>query len=94
MSEEKVHISSYTSHALVLIVLLGLTALSVTIAELHLGFISVFVALLVASVKGSTVLTYFMHLKYESTFFKGMVVGVFVVYTLVIIFTFFDYSFR
>lgn len=94
MSAEKVHISSYTSHALVLITLLMFTALSVTVAELHLGFISVAVALLIASVKGSTVLAFFMHLKYESTFFKGMVIGVFVVYTLVIIFTFFDYLFR
>ena len=94
MSEEKVHISTYTSHALVLIALLALTALSVTIADMHLGFISVAVALLVASVKGSTVLAYFMHLKYESTFWKAMVIGVFVVYTLVIILTFFDYSFR
>jgi cytochrome c oxidase subunit 4 len=94
MSEEKVHISTYTSHAVVLISLLILTTLSVTLAELHLGAISVAVALLVASVKGSTVLTYFMHLKYESTFFKGMVAGVLVMYTLVIIFTFFDYLFR
>jgi cytochrome c oxidase subunit IV len=94
MTEEKVHISTYTSHAWVLIVLLSLTAFSVTMAELHLGAVSVVVALLVASVKGSTVFIYFMHLKYESTFFKAMVVGVFVLYTLVIIFTFFDYLFR
>ena len=91
---EKHHISSYTSHGVVLTVLLALTALSVTVAELHLGAISVAVALLVASIKGTTVLTYFMHLKYESTFFKVMVAGVLVMYTLVIIFTFFDYLFR
>ena len=91
---EKHHISSYTSHGIVLTVLLTLTALSVTIAELHLGAISVAVALLVASIKGTTVLTYFMHLKYESTFFKVMVAGVFAMYALIIIFTFFDYLFR
>lgn len=94
MSTDKFHISSYTSHALVLIALLTLTAISVTMAELHLGAISVIIALLVASVKGSAVLTFFMHLKYESTFFKGMVIGVLVVYTLMIIFIFFDYLFR
>ena len=91
---EKEHVSSYWSHGVVLTVLLALTALSVTIAEFHLGAISVAVALLVASVKGTTVLTYFMHLKYESLFFKIMVAGVFVVYALVIVFTFFDYLFR
>ena len=79
---------------MVLIILLTLTALSVTMAELHLGAFSVAVALLVASVKGSTVLTYFMHLKYESLFFKIMVTGVFVMYILVIVFLFFDYLFR
>lgn len=94
MSTEKHHISSYTSHALVLIALLTLTAISVGVAELHLGALSVSVALLVATVKGTTVLTYFMHLKYESLFFKIMVAAVFVVYVLVIIFLFFDYLFR
>ena len=94
MSTEKQHISSYTSHGVVLIILLSLTALSVGMAELHLGAISVAVALLVASVKGTTVITWFMHLKYESLFFKIMVAGVFLMYLLVIIFLFFDYLFR
>lgn len=94
MSTQKHHISSYTSHALVLIALLTLTAISVGMAELHLGAFSVAVALLVASVKGTTVLIYFMHLKYESLFFKIMVTGVFVMYVLVIVFLFFDYLFR
>jgi cytochrome c oxidase subunit 4 len=94
MSTEKHHISTYTSHGVVLTALLSLTALSVAIAELHLGALSVAVALLVASIKGTTVLTYFMHLKYESLFFKIMVSGVFVMYILVIIFLFFDYLFR
>jgi cytochrome c oxidase subunit IV len=94
MSTEKPHISSYTSHAVVLVVLLSLTAFSVTMAELHLGALSVAVALLVASVKGSTVLTWFMHLKYESLFFKIMVAGVFLMYLLIIVFLFFDYLFR
>ena len=94
MSAEKHHISSYTSQGVVLIALLALTAISVGVAELHLGALSVAVALLVASIKGTTVLTYFMHLKHESLFFKIMVAAVFVVYVLVIIFLFFDYLFR
>ena len=77
-----------------LTILLSLTALSVGMAELHLGALSVAIALIVASVKGTTVLTFFMHLKYESLFFKIMVSGVFLLYLLVIISLFFDYSFR
>jgi cytochrome c oxidase subunit 4 len=94
MSTEKHHISTYTAHGTVLTILLLLTALSVAMAELHLGALSVAVALLVASVKGTTVLTYFMHLKYESLFFKIMVSAVFVMYLLIIVFLFFDYLFR
>jgi len=92
--ENKHHISSYFSHGSVLVARLVLTAITVLVAELHLGSISIGVALLVASIKGTIVLTWFMHLKYESLFYKIMVAGVFVVYTLVIIFTFFDYLFR
>jgi cytochrome c oxidase subunit IV len=94
MSTEKHHISTYTAHGIVLTALLALTAISVGVAELHLGAFSIAVALLVASVKGTTVLIYFMHLKYENLFFKIMVAGVFVMYALVIIFLFFDYLFR
>lgn len=94
MEKEKHHISSYYSLGVILTILLVLTAVTVWVAELHLGKISVAVALLVASVKGTIVLIYFMHLKYENLFFKLMVAGVFVIYALVIIFTFFDYVFR
>ena len=94
MSTEKHHISTYMSHGTVLTILLSLTALSVGMAELHLGALSVAVALLVASVKGTTVLTYFMHLKYESMFTRIMVAGVFLLYILVIVLLFFDYLFR
>ena len=94
MSTEKHHISTYMSHGVVLTILLALTALSVGMAELHFGAFSVAVALLVASVKGTTVLTYFMHLKYESMFTRIMVGGVFVIYVLVIVLLYFDYLFR
>ena len=94
MSTEKHHISSNLSHGTVLTILLSLTALSVGMAELHLGALSVAIALIVASVKGTTVLTFFMHLKYESLVFKIMVSGVILLYLLVIISLFFDYSFR
>lgn len=94
MSEGKHHISSYYSLGVVLTVLLVLTFITVIFAEMDFGKLSIGVALLVASIKGAIVLIYFMHLKYENLFFKLMVAGVFVVYALVIVFTFFDYTFR
>jgi len=94
MKNEEVHISSYTSHAVVLITLLALTAISVLVTGWHLGAFTVAVALLIASIKVTTVITYFMHVKFESLFLKLLIFGVFVIYALVIIITFIDYFLR
>lgn len=94
MKNEEKHISSYSSLATVLVVLLSLTALSVWFTGFHFGPAAVLIALLIASIKVRTVITYFMHLKYENLFLKLMVTGVFVLYGLVILITFVDYYFR
>lgn len=95
MSEDKKpHISSYTQHATVLIVLLVLTTISVLVTNINFGAFSVAVALLIAAIKGGTVVTYFMHLKYDEPVFRIMVIGVFALFALVILITFIDYAFR
>jgi cytochrome c oxidase subunit 4 len=94
MKKEEIHISSYSSHAIVLIALLILTAISVSATGWHLGAFTVAVALLIASIKVATVIINFMHVKHESIFVKAMVGGVFVLFTLVIIITFIDYYLR
>jgi cytochrome c oxidase subunit 4 len=94
MKNDHTHISSYLSHAYVLIALLFLTFISVTITGIHLGAFSVAAALIIASVKVGTVITYFMHMKFESLFLKLMILGVFAIFALVIIITFIDYYFR
>ena len=94
MNNEETHISSYRSHAIVLVALLTLTTISVLVTGWHFGANSVVVALLIASIKVRTVITYFMHMKSESLFMRLMVTGVFALYALVIIITFIDYYFR
>lgn len=94
MEKIKHHISSYTSLAIVLISLLFLTFLSVFVATLHFSTFSVGVALIIASIKGTIVLTYFMHLKYEKRYLQLIVAGIFVVYAVVIVITFVDYLLR
>jgi cytochrome c oxidase subunit 4 len=94
MKQGEIHISSYFSHAVVLIILLTLTTISVSVTGWHLGALTVAVALIIASFKAGTVITYFMHLKFESLFLKLLVMGVFVLYALVIIITFIDYLLR
>jgi cytochrome c oxidase subunit 4 len=93
-NNEKHHITSYASHAIVLIALLTLTFITVFVSEINFGAFSVVIALIVASVKATTVLTYFMHLKFENNFTKWMVGGVFIVFALVIVITFIDYLLR
>jgi len=94
MKQGEIHISSYFSHAVVLIILLTLTTISVSVTGWHLGALTVAVALIIASFKAGTVITYFMHLKFESLFLKLLITGVFVLYALVIIITFIDYLLR
>jgi cytochrome c oxidase subunit IV len=94
MSGENTHITPYRSHAIILIILLVLTTLTVTVAELHLGAWSAAAALTIACVKVWTVITNFMHLKFESLFLKLLVAGVFAVFALVVIITFIDYLLR
>ena len=94
MDKIKHHISSYTSLGMVLVSLLSLTFISVFVATLHFSTFSVGVALILASIKGTIVLTYFMHLKYEKRYLKVIVAGIFVVYAVVIVITFIDYLLR
>jgi cytochrome c oxidase subunit 4 len=94
MEHDKNHILNYQQLTKVLIGLLLLTAITVYVSGLHLGAFSVGVALLIASVKVFIVLTFFMHLKFESKFIKLMVSGVFGMYALVVLITFIDYFFR
>jgi cytochrome c oxidase subunit 4 len=94
MKNDATHISSYSSHVIVLIFLLLLTTLSVLATGFHFGAFSVTVALIIASIKVRTVLTHFMHLKFESLFLRLMVTAVFALFAMVIIITFIDYYFR
>jgi cytochrome c oxidase subunit IV len=94
MTNEKHHISSYSSLAIVLVILLALTTLSVAVTSYHLGAFAVGIALLIASIKVATVITQYMHMKFESLFMKLMIAGVFIIFALVILITFIDYYYR
>jgi cytochrome c oxidase subunit 4 len=94
MKQGELHISSFYSLAVVLVILLSLTTISVLVTGWHLGALTVAVALIIACVKATTVITYFMHMKFENLFLKLLVSGVFVLFALVIIITFIDYLLR
>lgn len=94
MEQHENHITSFKTNALVLVGLLFLTWVTIVVAGIELGPLTVTVALLVACVKGAVVLTWFMHLKFEQPIFRIMVIGVFILFALIIGLTFFDYAFR
>lgn len=94
MEEHKQHVTSYLTYGVILVFLLVMTFLSVAATNYHLGSFTVALALTIASIKVAVVLFYFMHLKSENLFLKLAVAGVFLLFILVIVITFIDYSFR
>lgn len=94
MSNNSPHITEYKVFAKVLLVLMFLTFVTIEITSIDLAAFTVTAALLVAGVKSFLVLSYFMHLKYESLLLKILVTMVFVLFIIIVLITFIDYSFR
>ncbi|WP_461209193.1 cytochrome C oxidase subunit IV family protein [Desulfocurvus sp. DL9XJH121] len=78
----------------ILALLLALTAATVWVTSLDLGFLHVAAALIIATVKAGLVVFYFMHLKYENWLLKGFVLMTFAILAIFIGFTFFDTAYR
>lgn len=94
MSENTHHIVPYRNYALILVLLLILTGVSVAVTQIELSRWATLAALLLASTKSAFVLAVFMHLKFDQRIYKVMVVFIILVMAAVIILTFFDYGFR
>ncbi|WP_159521921.1 cytochrome C oxidase subunit IV family protein [Sunxiuqinia indica] len=94
MENEKHHIVPYRIYAIILLLLLLLTFLSIAITNIELGAFTVAGALLLASIKSSLVLVYFMHLKFDKAYIQIMVGLVILLFIAVVLVTFFDYYFR
>lgn len=90
----EIHILSYEFIGKILVILLGLTFLTVFVTEFELGSLNLPIALLIASTKVYFVLTYFMHLKWEPLVFRVLVIAVWGLLVVTLIITFFDYAFR
>ena len=69
MSEHKHHILPLRTYLAVGGALLVLTAVTVWVSFFHFGAFNLVVAMLVATIKGSLVALYFMHLKYDNKFY-------------------------
>ena len=88
------HILGYGRLALVLLILLALTGVTVGVSYIDLGFFNVPVALGIACLKVTFVLLFFMHLKYENRVIIFSFIGTVTFLIIMIGFTFWDVAFR
>lgn len=94
MSNNSSHITEYKVLARILLILMFFTFATISVTSLNLASFTVTVALLIAGIKGYFVLSYFMHLKYENLLLKILVGMIFVLFALIVLITFIDYSYR
>jgi len=91
VENEKNHIIPYKTFLIILTGLIVLTMVSVILTQISLCTLTVAIALLIASVKSTFVLRYFMHLKFESRFISFATMGVILLLASVIVLTLLDY---
>ncbi len=86
---------NYKTYVWVWLGLVILTGITVSMAGMNLGLLSIVIVLAIAAIKSGLVLSYFMHLKYETgLLFKLMIPIVLAVLTVFIGLTFSDVAFR
>ena len=91
----EMHIVPTRTYAAVWLVLLALLAATLAVSRLQvLARYSVLGSLLIATVKAGLVLAFFMHLKYEGRFLKGLLLLTLSALTLFIGLTFVDVWYR
>jgi cytochrome c oxidase subunit 4 len=94
MENQKTHVIPYRVYVYILIALVSFTFMSIGITSINLGAYSVLGALIFAMLKSYLVLTYFMHLKFDTLFLRLSVMSIFILLLVVITITFLDYFYR
>ena len=84
----------YSKYLMVWLTLLLLTGMTITAAGLQFGHWSIVAAILIAGVKGTLVLFYFMHLRREPVLFKVTLTVALFTLVVIMLLTFADVSFR
>jgi len=84
----------YSRYLMVWFALVVFTGITIMVAGLQVGGWSVFAAIFIAAIKGTLVLFYFMHLRYESMLFKVALMVAMLTLAVIMALTFADVSFR
>jgi len=85
---------SYGRYLTIWLALLVLTAVTITAVGIQFGRWSVFAAIAIAAVKGTLVLFYFMHLRYEGALIRITLSLAVLTLAVIMVLTFADVSFR
>ncbi len=94
MNAEKHPPVSLGTYLMVWLALLALTALTIAVASMHFGAWSVLAAIVIATIKGTLVLLYFMHLRYEDRMFRIMLLLTLFTLAVIMLLTFVDVLLR
>ncbi len=92
--EQELHIVSYSTYAYVWIALLVLLAATIAAAQIEFTKYGVVINLLIASIKAVLVVTFFMHMKYEGRFLRGLLIMALCTLAAIIALTFSDVWYR
>lgn len=93
--EENHHEPTYGTPIVVFLGLVAFTCITVASSSLALSrSASIILAMVIATMKASLVLYFFMHLKYEKTYFKTFLFVAVFTLSILFIWTFSDYPFR
>lgn len=93
-SHEETHLVPIRVYFIVWAVLLFLTGVTVAAHYADLAHVAFLTAVLIASVKVSLVILYFMHVRFENPIVIVMILAVIGTYAIFVMLTFSDYSFR
>jgi cytochrome c oxidase subunit IV len=93
--EEEIRKAKYKTYALVWMILVILTGMTLSVAGMDLGGWTVLIALAIAGTKSGLILNYFMHLRSERLLiFRVIIPLVMAVFLVFILLTFSDLAFR
>ncbi len=88
------HGLTYGGYVMVWAVLVALTSVTVTIAGINLGSVTLIAAMLIACIKTFMVANYFMHVKFDNRIIKIFILICILLFVIFLTLTFSDLSYR
>ena len=93
-AEHEPHLVPYSVFVNVWLALVVLTFVTVGASYLDLKHMAIMTAILIATVKGTLVVMYFMHMRYDNKIIMWFAIAGFVTYAVFLLLTFADYYYR